>query len=155
LNPLFIIHGENKGMNENFEPNIVAFLCNWCSYAGADLAGTSRIKYPPNVKVIRVMCSGRVNPMFVVNALQQGADGVLIGGCHPGECHYVQGNYFARRRMAVLKKFLEYIGIDSRRVGMAWVSAAEGMKFADVIKDFTEDVKKIGPMQHFRRSNEW
>jgi len=138
-----------------FEPNIVAFLCNWCSYAGADLAGTSRLKYPPNVKVIRVMCSGRVNPMFVVNALQQGADGVLIGGCHPGDCHYVQANYFARRRMAILKKLLEYIGIDSRRVRMAWVSAAEGNKFADVIKTVTEDVKQIGPMQHFRRSNEW
>lgn len=138
-----------------FEPNIVAFLCNWCSYAGADLAGTSRLKYPPNVKVIRVMCSGRVNPMFVVNALQQGADGVLIGGCHPGDCHYVQGNYFARRRMAILKKLLEYIGIDSRRVRMAWVSAAEGNKFADVIKTVTEDVKQIGPMQHFRRSNKW
>lgn len=138
-----------------FEPNIVAFLCNWCSYAGADLAGTSRLKYPPNVKVIRVMCSGRVNPMFVVNALQQGADGVLIGGCHPGDCHYVQGNYFARRRMAILKRLLEYIGIDSRRVRMAWVSAAEGNKFADVIKTVTEDVKQIGPMQHFRRSNEW
>jgi len=138
-----------------FEPNIVAFLCNWCSYAGADLAGTSRLKYPPNVKVIRVMCSGRVNPMFVVNALQQGADGVLIGGCHPGDCHYVEGNYFARRRMAVLKKLLEYIGIDSRRVRMAWVSAAEGNKFTDVIKTVAEDVKQIGPMQHFRRSNEW
>ena len=99
-----------------FEPNIVAFLCNWCSYAGADLAGTSRIQYPPNVKIIRVMCSGRVNPMFVVNALQEGADGVLIGGCHPGECHYVQGNYLARRRMAILKKLLEYLGIDEKRV---------------------------------------
>ena len=140
---------------EEFEPNIVAFLCNWCSYAGADLAGTSRLQYPPNVKVIRVMCSGRVNPMFVVNALQQGADGVLIGGCHPGDCHYVQGNYFARRRMAVLKKLLEYLGIEPERVRMTWVSAAEGMKFAEVIKEVTEDVKKIGPMQHFRRENKW
>ena len=111
---------------EEFEPNIVAFLCNWCSYAGADLAGTSRLQYAPNVKVIRVMCSGRVNPMFVVNALQQGADGVLIGGCHPGDCHYVQGNYFTRRRMAVLKKLLEYLGIEPERVRMTWVSAAEG-----------------------------
>ncbi len=140
---------------EEFEPNIVAFLCNWCSYAGADLAGTSRLQYPPNVKVIRVMCSGRVNPMFVVNALQQGADGVLIGGCHPGDCHYVQGNYFARRRMAVLKKLLEYLGIEPERVRMTWVSAAEGVKFAEVIKEVTEDVKKIGPMQHFRRENKW
>ncbi len=141
-------------MNE-FEPNIVAFLCNWCSYAGADLAGTSRIKYPPNVKVIRVMCSGRVNPMFVINALQQGADGVLVAGCHPGDCHYTQGNYFAKRRMAVLKKLLEYIGVEPERVHMAWVSAAEGQKFADVIKEVTENVKKVGPMNHFRRRNTW
>ena len=140
---------------DDFEPNIVAFLCNWCSYAGADLAGTSRIEYPPNVKIIRVMCSGRVNPMFVVNALQQGADGVLIGGCHPGDCHYVQGNYFARRRVTILKKLLEYIGIDERRVRMTWVSAAEGKKFADVIKEVTEDIKKIGPMQQIRRTNKW
>jgi coenzyme F420-reducing hydrogenase delta subunit len=138
-----------------FEPNIVAFLCNWCSYAGADLAGTSRIQYPPNVKIIRVMCSGRVNPMFVVNALQEGADGVLIGGCHPGECHYVQGNYLARRRMAILKKLLEYLGIDEKRVRMTWVSAAEGKKFADVIKKITDDVKKIGPMQQIRRTSQW
>jgi len=140
---------------DSFKPNIVAFLCNWCSYAGADLAGTSRIEYPPNVKVIRVMCSGRVNPMFVVNALQEGADGVLIGGCHPGDCHYIQGNYFAKRRTAVLKKLLEHIGIDERRVRMTWVSAAEGKKFADVIKEITEDIKKIGPMQQIRRKNNW
>ena len=138
-----------------FEPNIVAFLCNWCSYAGADLAGTSRIQYPPNVKIIRVMCSGRVNPMFVVNALQEGADGVLIGGCHPGDCHYVQGNYLARRRMAILKKLLEYLGIDEKRVRMTWVSAAEGKKFADVIREITDDVKKIGPMQQIRRTSQW
>lgn len=138
-----------------FEPNIVAFLCNWCSYAGADLAGTSRIGYPPNVKIIRVMCSGRVNPMFVVNALQQGADGVLIGGCHPGDCHYVQGNYLARRRITVLKKLLEHLGIEEQRVRMTWVSAAEGKKFADVIKEVTEDIKKLGPMQQIRRTNTW
>jgi len=142
-------------MNEKFEPNIVGFLCNWCSYAGADLAGTSRIKYPPNIKVIRVMCSGRVNPLFVVNALQQGADGVLIGGCHPGECHYEHGNYLAKRRFAVLKKILEYMGIDPERVRMTWVSAAEGKKFADVVKKVTEDVREIGPMQHFKRRNKW
>jgi len=141
-------------MND-FEPNVVAFLCNWCSYAGADLAGTSRLKYPPNVKVIRVMCSGRVNPMFVVNALQQGADAVIVGGCHPGDCHYMQGNYFARRRMAILKKLMEYLGIDSRRLRMTWISAAEGNKFADVIKTVTKEVKEIGPLQNFRRNNEW
>jgi F420-non-reducing hydrogenase iron-sulfur subunit len=138
-----------------FEPNIVAFLCNWCSYAGADLAGTSRIGYPPNVKIIRVMCSGRVNPMFVVYALQQGADGVLIGGCHPGDCHYIQGNYLARRRITVLKKLLEHLGIEEQRVRMTWVSAAEGKKFADVIKEVTKDIKKLGPMQQIRRTNTW
>jgi F420-non-reducing hydrogenase iron-sulfur subunit len=142
-------------MKEKFEPNIIGFLCNWCSYAGADLAGTSRIQYPPNLKVIRVMCSGRVNPIFVINALQQGADGVLIGGCHPGDCHYERGNYLARRRIAVLKNLLEYTGIDPRRVRMTWVSAAEGNKFAEVVKEVTKDVRKLGPMQHFRRENKW
>ena len=142
-------------MKEKFEPNIVGFLCNWCSYAGADLAGTSRIQYPPNLKAIRVMCSGRVNPIFVINALQQGADGVLIGGCHPGDCHYERGNYLARRRMAVLKKLLEYIGIDSRRVRMTWVSASEGKKFAEVVQEVTDDIRKLGPMQHFKRENKW
>jgi F420-non-reducing hydrogenase iron-sulfur subunit len=140
---------------KDFEPNIIGFLCNWCSYAGADLAGTSRIQYPPNLKVIRVMCSGRVNPIFVVNALQQGADGVLIGGCHPGDCHYERGNYLARRRMKILKNLLEFIGIDSRRVRMTWVSAAEGKKFAEVVKEVTDDIKELGPMQHFRRENKW
>jgi F420-non-reducing hydrogenase iron-sulfur subunit len=139
----------------DFEPNIIGFLCNWCSYAGADLAGTSRIQYPPNLKVIRVMCSGRVNPIFVVNALQQGADGVLIGGCHPGDCHYERGNYLARRRMKILKNLLEYIGIDPRRVRMTWVSAAEGKKFAEVVKEVTDDIREIGPMQHFKRENTW
>ncbi|MCG3260367.1 MAG: hydrogenase iron-sulfur subunit [Candidatus Heimdallarchaeota archaeon] len=140
---------------EEFEPNIIGFLCNWCSYAGADLAGTSRIQYPANIKIIKVMCSGRVNPMYVVNALQQGADGVLIGGCHPGDCHYQHGNLLARRRMAILKNLLEFIGIDSRRVRMTWVSAAEGRKFAEVIKEVTEKIKKIGPMKDIQRVNEW
>ena len=142
-------------MKKEFEPKILAFLCNWCSYAGADLAGTSRIQYPPNVRVVRVMCSGRVNPMFVVNALQQGVDGVIIGGCHPGECHYEQGNYLTRRRMTILKKILEYIGIDPRRVQMTWVSASEGGKFAQVIKNVTDDIKKLGPVGQFKRRNEW
>ncbi|MHC1636013.1 MAG: hydrogenase iron-sulfur subunit [Candidatus Methanospirareceae archaeon] len=135
----------------DFEPKIVAFLCNWCSYAGADLAGTSRLKYPPTVRVIRVMCSGRVNPLFVVNALQQGADGVLICGCHPGECHYMHGNYIARRRFILLRNLLEYIGIEPERVNMAWVSASEGMKFAEVVKRVTEEVKRVGPMEKITR----
>lgn len=138
-----------------FEPNIVAFLCNWCTYAGADLAGTSRMKYPPNVKVIRLMCSGRLNPLFIVNALQQGADGVLIGGCHPGDCHYAQGNFFTRRRFPLMKNILEYIGIDPRRVKLAWVSASEGQKFADVITDITRDVEEIGPMEQITRRDDW
>ncbi len=138
-----------------FEPNIIGFLCNWCSYAGADLAGTSRIQYPPNIKIIRVMCSGRVNPMFVVNALQQGADGVLIGGCHPGDCHYQQGNFLARRRISILKKLLEFMGIEPDRVRMTWVSAAEGKKFAEVVQEVTEDIRKLGPMKKIQRVNVW
>ena len=142
-------------MNRDFEPEIIAFLCNWCSYAGADLAGTSRIQYPPNVKIIRVMCSSRVNPVFVLNALQQGVDGVIIGGCHPGECHYETGNYLARRRITVLRKLLEYIGIDPRRVQMAWISASEGAKFADVIKTATDEIRSLGPVKKIKRRNEW
>jgi coenzyme F420-reducing hydrogenase delta subunit len=142
-------------MNEKFEPNIIGFLCNWCSYAGADLAGTSRIKYPPNLKIVRVMCSGRVNPLFAINALQQGADGVLIGGCHPGDCHYERGNYLARRRMNVIKKLLDFIGIEPNRVRMTWVSASEGNKFADVVTQITDEIRELGPMQHFKRENKW
>ncbi|MEJ5186483.1 MAG: hydrogenase iron-sulfur subunit [Candidatus Geothermincolales bacterium] len=135
----------------DFQPNIVAFLCNWCSYAGADLAGTSRTQYPPNVRVIRVMCSGRVNPMFVVNALQEGADGVLVSGCHPGDCHYMQGNYYARRRFKLMRNFLEYLGIEPERVRMSWVSASEGAKWKEVIEEVVEGVKAVGPMNKFKR----
>ncbi len=137
--------------NSDFEPNIVAFLCNWCSYAGADLAGTSRIQYPSNVRVIRVMCSGRVNPLFVMNALQQGADGVLISGCHPGDCHYMQGNYYARRRFNLMRNFLEYLGIEPQRVRMSWVSASEGAKWKEVIEEVVKGVKEVGPMDQFKR----
>jgi coenzyme F420-reducing hydrogenase delta subunit len=130
-----------------FEPNIVAFLCNWCSYAGADLTGTTRTHYPPTLKVIRVMCTGRVNPLFVAQALQKGADGVLISGCHPGECHYMKGNFLARRRFMMMKNLLEYMGIDPRRIRMSWVSASEGKKFADVISEVTRDIAELGPLQ--------
>ena len=136
-----------------FEPNIVAFLCNWCSYAGADLTGTTRTHYPPNVKVIRVMCTGRVNPLFVVQALRQGADGVLISGCHPGECHYLMGNYLARRRFLLMRNLLEFIGINPQRIRMSWVSASEGKKFADVITEVTQEIKKLGTLKHFKRGN--
>ena len=136
------------------EPNIIAFLCNWCSYAGADLAGTSRTKYPANVKIIRVMCSSRMNPLFLINTLQQGADGVLISGCHPGDCHYIQGNYFIRRRFGLIKNLLEYSGIDPRRVKMSWVSASEGHKFADIINEMTDELKEIGPMVQIKRGDD-
>lgn len=130
---------------EKWEPKIIAFLCNWCSYAGADLAGTSRMEYPPNVKIIRVPCSGRMNALFVLKCLTNGADGVLISGCHTGDCHYSEGNLYARRRFAVLKRFLEYIGIDPRRFQMSWVSASEGDKWAKLIYELVEEIKKAGP----------
>ena len=143
------LHQKGEKMDkDNFEPNIVAFLCNWCSYAGADLAGISRIKYPENVKVIRVMCSSRINPIFVLKAFKNGADCVLISGCHPGDCHYQHGNYIARRRFAVLRKLIEYIGIEPERLQMSWVSASEGIKFAEVIKKVVNDIKKIGPLKN-------
>ena len=138
-------------MND-FEPNIVAFLCNWCSYAGADLTGTTRTHYPSTVKVIRVMCTGRVNPLFVAQVFRSGADGVLISGCHPGECHYMKGNFLARRRFLVMKNLLEFIGIDPQRIRMSWVSASEGKKFADVITEVTEEIKKLGPLQSFKEN---
>ena len=128
-----------------FEPKIVAFLCNWCSYAGADLAGISRIQYPPSIRVIRVPCSGRVDPFYILKALQNGADGVLVSGCHPGDCHYLTGNYVARRRFAVLHDLLEFAGIDPGRVSFSWVSAAEGERFAEVVRDVTERVRQLGP----------
>jgi coenzyme F420-reducing hydrogenase delta subunit len=128
-----------------FEPKIVAFLCNWCSYAGADLAGVSRIQYPPNTRVIRVPCSGRVDPMFILKCLQDGYDGVLVSGCHPGDCHYISGNYVARRKFAILKTMLEFIGIEPDRVQFSWVSAGEGEKFSKVISRVTETVRALGP----------
>jgi F420-non-reducing hydrogenase iron-sulfur subunit len=128
-----------------FEPNIIGFLCNWCSYAGADLAGTSRMKYPANVKTIRVMCSGRVDPVYVLEALKKGADGVLIAGCHPGDCHYQSGNYKSNRRIKLLKKMLNELGIEPDRVRFEYVSASEGKKFADLICEMTEDIRKLGP----------
>ncbi len=134
---------------KNWQPRIVAFLCHWCSYAGADLAGISRIQYPPNIRIIRLPCSGRVNPLYVIKALERGVDGVLVSGCHPGDCHYSEGNLYARRRLAVLKKLLEHVGIDPRRFQLSWVSAAEGDKWAEVVRGVIEEVKKIGPNRKF------
>ncbi len=132
--------------DKRFEPKIVGFLCRWCSYTGADLAGTSRLQYPPNVTAIRVMCSGRVDPTFVVHAFAHGADGVLIAGCHPGDCHYQEGNYKAMRRFRMLQKLLDRFGIERDRVRLEWVSASEGDRFAAVVKDLTEKVRALGPL---------
>jgi len=131
-------------MPKEFEPNIIGFLCNWCSYAGADLAGTSRIKYPPNIKSIRVMCSGRVDTVFILEALKKGADGVLVAGCHPGDCHYQSGNYKTNRRIKLLKKLLTEMGIEPERVRFEYISASEGIKFAQVVTDFVNELKKMG-----------
>ena len=131
--------------SKNWEPKIVAIVCNWCTYAGADLAGISRIQYPPNVRIIRVPCTGRINPFYIVKALQGGADGVLVSGCHPGECHYLTGNLVARRKFAALKSFLSYIGLEGDRTMFTWVSASEGDRFAQVIKGVTTKVKALGP----------
>ncbi|MBS7632828.1 hydrogenase iron-sulfur subunit [Candidatus Bathyarchaeota archaeon] len=129
-----------------FEPKIIGFLCNWCSYAGADLAGVSRIQYPPNIRIIRVMCSGRIDPAFVLEAFKDGADGVLVAGCHlPSDCHYISGNFKALRRITLLKKALAEFGIEPERLRLEWISASEGDKFATVVRDMTEQIKKLGP----------
>jgi len=132
-------------MNDDFEPRIIGFFCNWCTYAGADLAGTSRIQYPPNVRVIRLMCSGALDPVYVIKALLEGADGVLIGGCHPGDCHYQSGNYKARRRMAILQSILKQMGFEPERVWLRWISASEGRYFADIVIEMVAKLKELGP----------
>ncbi len=132
-------------MADDYEPKILGFLCNWCSYSGADLAGTSRIQYPPTVRVIRVMCTGRIDPAFIVKAFAEGADGVLVSGCHPGECHYVTGNLKAEKRISFLHEILEDLGIEKERLLLTWISASEGKKFAETIRDFTVTLKKLGP----------
>ena len=134
-----------KNDTNGWEPKIIAFLCNWCSYAGADLAGVGRIQYPSSIRVIRVPCSGRINPSFILACLQHGADGVLVCGCHPGDCHYLTGNYSARRKFALLKGLLEYVGLEEGRVQFSWVSAAEGPRFADVVTNVTETIRALGP----------
>ncbi len=133
-------------MESNFEPKIVGFLCKWCAYTGADLAGTSRIKYPPNVTPIRVMCSGRVDPVLVMKALSSGADGVLIAGCHPGDCHYTSGNVKTIRRFKLLQRMLDQFGIERDRVRLEWVSASEGERYAQVVENMTETLRTLGPL---------
>jgi F420-non-reducing hydrogenase iron-sulfur subunit len=131
-------------MVKPFTPRIVSFLCKWCSYSGADLAGTSRMKYPPSILPIRVMCSSRVNPIFVIKSFLGSADGVLIGGCHPGDCHYQSGNYHTRRRIAILKKVFDSLGLETDRVRLSWISASEGTKFVRVCETFTEKIRSLG-----------
>jgi coenzyme F420-reducing hydrogenase delta subunit len=138
-----------QGKGKIWKPNIIAFLCNWCSYAGADLAGTSRLKYDSHIRLIRVPCSGKVDPLFILRAFADGADGVLISGCHPGDCHYSTGNYFARRKFALLKKLMEFCGMDERRIHFSWVSAAEGNKWSQVVNTVVEAVYQAGPFPGF------
>jgi len=145
-----VLENAEESAVETWEPKIVTFLCNWCSYAGADLAGTSRLQYPANIRIIRVPCSGRLNPLFIIKALLAGADGVMVSGCHPGDCHYISGNLFARRRFAVMEKLLATAGIDPERVYFTWVSASEGQRFAAVINQVTNHVKNLGPNRLIR-----
>jgi coenzyme F420-reducing hydrogenase delta subunit len=133
----------------DFEPKILGIACNWCTYTGADLAGTTRLKYPQNVRTVRVMCSSRINPSFVIRAFQLGADGVLVGGCHPGDCHYGTGNLYARRKLAITKQILEFAGMDPKRFRVEWISASEGKKYAEVVEEFTNDLKALGPQNTF------
>ncbi|MBZ5545951.1 MAG: hydrogenase iron-sulfur subunit [Acidobacteriia bacterium] len=134
-------------MNTKFNPTIVGFFCNWCTYLAADLAGTSRMKYAPNVRVVRTMCSGRVDPQLVLWAFRNGADGVLIGGCHPGDCHYQEGNYKALRRTRLLRKMLPQFGIEPERLRLEWISASEGERLRDVMNEFTEQIRRLGPLR--------
>lgn len=141
---------EREEEQEQFEPRIVAFLCKWCSSAGSDLAGVSRMQYPSNAVPIQVMCSGSVSPIYILSAFKKGADGVLVSGCHPGDCHYMKGNFFARRRLYLVQKLLKFIGLEGDRFRMSWVSAAEGAKFAQVIEDFVQDIKRLGPQRRLK-----
>lgn len=131
----------------DYEPTIIAFVCNWCTYTAADLAGTSRLKYPHNVRLIRMMCTGMVDPKYVIKALLEGADAVLISGCHPGDCHYINGNFKARRRVKLLKEILPKFGFDEKRLKLTWIGASEGVDFAKTIKEMVEEVKTLGPNQ--------
>ncbi|MBN1425234.1 hydrogenase iron-sulfur subunit [Candidatus Fermentibacteria bacterium] len=135
-----------------FEPKVTAFVCTWCTYAGADLTGTSRIKYASNVRVLRVPCTGRIDFMYVLQAFTQGADGIIISGCHPADCHYTSGNYHARRRWIVLRALLDFVGVDTRRIHFAWVSAAEGAKWADLVNSVVSNVRELGPYDEYRQT---
>ena len=136
-------------MENNFEPKITAFVCNWCTYAGADLSGTSRIKYAANVRIVRFPCTGRIDYNLLLKSFAQGADGVIVSGCHPNDCHYTSGNFHARRRWVVFRHMMEYMGIDMRRVKFSWVSAAEGAKWADIVNATVKEIRELGPSREF------
>jgi len=140
-----IVERTENAAEAAWEPKVIAFVCSWCGYAGADLAGVSRMQYPPSVRIVRVSCAGRINPLFVIKGLQRGADGILVVGCHPGKCHYTTGNLFARRRFALLKSVLEHVGVEPGRVHFAWLWASEGEKFAQLVTDVADSVKALGP----------
>jgi coenzyme F420-reducing hydrogenase delta subunit len=142
-------HKEQPRGDGAWQPTIIAFLCNWCSYAGADLAGMSRFGYPATIKIIRVPCSGRVDPMFILKSLERGADMVLVSGCHPGDCHYASGNYHARRKLMAFRELVEFLGIDPRRFKFSWVSAAEGAKWSSLVADITAEAYELGPFDSF------
>jgi coenzyme F420-reducing hydrogenase delta subunit len=133
-----------------WEPRLMAFVCNWCTYAGADLAGTSRMDYRPNVRIVKLPCTGRIDPLFIIKAFENGADGVLVSGCHPGDCHYTSGNYHARRRWIGFKNLMEFVGVDMRRLHFSWVSASEAIKWVDLINNVTDEIKKLGPFVEYK-----
>ncbi len=135
-----------------FEPKMVAFVCNWCTYAGADLTGTSRIKYAPNVKIIRFPCTGRIDFMLLIKAFQQGADGVIVSGCHPNDCHYTSGNFHARRRWMIFRTLIDFMGIDIRRITFSWVSAAQGARWAEIVNQNVEEIRALGPYTSFHKT---
>jgi F420-non-reducing hydrogenase iron-sulfur subunit len=134
----------------DFEPRITAFVCNWCTYTGADLAGTSRLNMASNVRIIRLPCTGRIDPLFIIKSFERGADGVIVSGCHPADCHYTSGNYHARRRFAVFHDLMEFIGVDPRRMTFSWVSASEGAKWRDVVDEAVSNVRELGPFDAYR-----
>lgn len=145
-----MIQNENES-HENFEPKIVALVCTWCTYTGADLAGTSRLKYQPNIRVVRLPCTGRIDYNLILKSFEKGADGVLVSGCHPNDCHYNAGNFHARRRFALFRELLQFVGFDLTRVQFSWVSAAEGAKWAELVNKFTDEIRAVGPFKEFHK----
>lgn len=141
-------------VEQKWEPKILVFACNWCTYAGADLAGLGRLQYPPNARILRVPCSGRVNPQFIIKAFQRGVDGVLVAGCHPGDCHYTTGNYFTRRRFLLMRRLMEYMGMEPERLQNRWISGSEGPKVQQVITEITEEIRALGPNRKLR-DDQW